>query len=86
MAVPVVRVFFGFLPTNYSNEPEFMTKSPTTLQPTASVLYALSAMTQGKFRHLPIVDFDEKLVGVLSIKNFLNVLSGGIVSDLRAQG
>jgi CBS domain-containing protein len=64
---------------------EQMTKSPVTLQPTASVLYALSAMTEGKFRHLPIVDYDEKLVGVLSIKNFLNILSGGIVSDLRAQ-
>jgi CBS domain-containing protein len=65
---------------------ELMTKNPVTLQPSASVLYALKAMTEGKFRHLPIVNFDEKLVGVLSIKNFLTALSGGIVSDLRAQG
>lgn len=59
-----------------------MTTNPVTLQPTTSVLYALDAMTQGKFRHLPIVDFDEKLTGILSVKNFLAFISKGIVDQL----
>jgi CBS domain-containing protein len=62
---------------------EIMTKNPITLQPNSSVIYALDAMTQGKFRHIPVVDYEEKLIGTLSVKNFLKFLGAGIINDLN---
>ena len=62
---------------------EFMTPSPVTLQNTASIFYAFQAMSDGKFRHLPIVDFDERLTGILSIKNMVDFISKEIVSELN---
>lgn len=61
---------------------EFMTPSPVTLQATTSIFYAFQAMTEGKFRHLPIVDYDERVVGMLSIKNMIDFLSKEIVKEL----
>jgi len=45
---------------------QLMTKSPTVTSPEASVVDAMEIMTEGRFRHLPVVS-KGKLVGLVSI-------------------
>ena len=45
---------------------QLMTRSPTTAAPEISVATAMEMMTEGRFRHLPIVE-SGKLVGLVSI-------------------
>ncbi len=43
-----------------------MTHSPTTTSPNASVADAMEIMSDGRFRHLPVMEGD-KLIGLVSI-------------------
>ncbi len=45
---------------------EKMTKNPTTVTPEEGLKDAVSKMERGHFRHLPVVDNDGKLIGMLS--------------------
>lgn len=45
---------------------QLMTHSPTVTSPEASVVNAMEIMTEGRFRHLPVVS-NGKLVGLVSI-------------------
>ncbi len=45
---------------------QLMTHSPTVTSPEASVVDAMEIMTEGRFRHLPVVS-EGKLVGLVSI-------------------
>ena len=45
---------------------EKMTKNPTTVTPEVALKDAISKMERGHFRHLPVVDNDGKLIGMLS--------------------
>ncbi len=45
---------------------ELMTKNPQTALPETTVVEAMEMMTNGRFRHLPILD-ESRLVGVVSI-------------------
>ena len=45
---------------------EFMTVHPVTVKPADSLKEALEKMDRGQFRHLPVVDDDGKLVGMVS--------------------
>jgi CBS domain-containing protein len=45
---------------------ELMTKSPITVTPGEALEEALAKMERGRFRHLPVVDDDGKLIAVLS--------------------
>jgi CBS domain-containing protein len=47
---------------------QWMTRSPITVGPEASVDQALATMLTGHFRHLPVME-DEHLVGVVSIRD-----------------
>ncbi len=62
---------------------DVMTKNPVTLQARASVAYAFSQMSEKGFRHLPIVSDDEQLVGVLSVRSFIDYLSHSIIKELE---
>jgi CBS domain-containing protein len=62
---------------------EIMTTSPETLHPSASVAYAFNIMVNKGFRHLPIVNEEEKVTGVLSVKNFINYISAQILEELQ---
>ena len=46
----------------------WMTRTPTTITPDASVDEALNMMLAGGFRHLPVVDGD-RVVGMLSMRD-----------------
>ena len=45
---------------------EFMTMHPVTVKPSDAIKEALDKIEKGKFRHLPVVDGDGKLVGIIS--------------------
>ena len=52
-----------------------MTSNPTTLRTRDKIAYALHRMNVGGFRHIPIVDDGERLVGVISIRGILAYLT-----------
>jgi CBS domain-containing protein len=52
-----------------------MTVNPATLRARDKIAYALHRMNVGGFRHIPILDDDEKLVGVISIRGILAYLT-----------
>lgn len=45
---------------------QLMTRGVTTIGPGATIAQAMEIMTQGRFRHLPVLD-DGKLAGMISI-------------------
>jgi CBS domain-containing protein len=48
---------------------EFMTKNPIRERPDASLAFALNLMSNGGFRHVPIVDQDDIPIGIISVKD-----------------
>ena len=49
-----------------------MTPDPEALSPDDKVQYALNKMTVGGFRHIPLVDDDNRPVGVVSMRNVVD--------------
>ena len=54
---------------------EVMTVNPATLRARDKIAFALHRMNVGGFRHLPILDDDDKLIGVISIRDILRYLT-----------
>jgi CBS domain-containing protein len=54
---------------------EVMTVDPATLKARDKIAFALHRMNVGGFRHLPILDDDDRLVGVISIRDILTYLT-----------
>jgi CBS domain-containing protein len=52
-----------------------MTTNPATLRARDKIAFALHRMNVGGFRHVPILDDDEKLVGIISIRGILRYLT-----------
>lgn len=53
---------------------EVMTPDPQTLQSTDEVAYVLNNMQVGGYRHIPIVDQDDRPLAMVSIKNVVDWL------------
>jgi CBS domain-containing protein len=54
---------------------DFMTPNPQTLMADAKIAFAVQRMDLGGFRHLPIVDGQGDLVGVISARDILRYLT-----------
>ena len=54
---------------------EFMTLAPRTLVATAKVAFALKEMDLGGYRHIPIVDDESRLTGIVSVRDVLRYLT-----------
>jgi CBS domain-containing protein len=52
---------------------ELMTRNPSTATPDITVEHAMGMMTQGRFRHLPIVA-DGQLIGLVSIGDVVKAM------------
>jgi CBS domain-containing protein len=52
---------------------DIMTKNPVTVSPDATVHHCMEAMTEGRFRHLPVVD-KGRVVGILSIGDLVKAV------------
>ena len=53
----------------------FMTKNPFRLRMNDPLAYALNLMVDGGFRHVPIVDNNDKTVGLISMQDVVNHLA-----------
>jgi CBS domain-containing protein len=52
-----------------------MTANPATLRARDKIAYALHRMHVGGFRHIPILDDHDKLVGIISVRGILAYLT-----------
>ncbi|MGH7964994.1 MAG: CBS domain-containing protein [Candidatus Binatia bacterium] len=52
-----------------------MTADPEALPEDAPISFALNLMSDGGFRHLPLVDEAERPIGILSVKHVVNYLA-----------
>ena len=52
---------------------EWMTPHPDTIEPTDTTDHAASLMIHGGFRHLPVVEANGKVVGIVSIRDLMRV-------------
>ncbi len=61
---------------------EVMTPSPKTLLINSSIALVINTFAEGHFRHIPIVDSNETLQGLLSVKYVFQMLAERILTDL----
>ena len=61
---------------------DLMTKEPQTIEMTTTIAFALNLMSEGGFRHLPIVDKDNSALGLLTVKDIIDYISSGLTKDL----
>jgi len=60
----------------------YMTNNPETLQPDDSIAFALNKMTDGGFRHIPIVSSDSKDIYIISMQDIINSISNYYFDDI----
>ena len=63
---------------------ELMTSPVETAIPDVTPIEALGLMAQGHFRHLPIVDLDGRLLGMLSMRNLLQWRTNDLDHELNS--
>ena len=78
----ITKVAFPALDPASTPIASVMTNSPKTLMAGATVALAFSLLSQGGFRHLPIVDMKENATGVISVRTIIDYLSQSIISEL----
>ncbi len=54
---------------------EVMTRDPECLGPEHSIAFVLNKMTVGGFRHVPIVDAEGRPVGIVSVKDIVQLIA-----------
>lgn len=54
---------------------QFMTANPESLKSSAKIAFAVHQMDVGHYRHLPILDGDNKAIGVISVRDILRYLT-----------
>ncbi len=64
------------------NVSEYMTKEPVTATPEVTIAYALNLMSQGGFRHLPVVDETNMPVSMISAKDVIDYIVESFTKDL----
>jgi len=57
--------------SDYTHLNEVMTEEPQTLPPDATAHDAAERMAEGKFRHMPVVDGDGRILGVVSQRDLI---------------
>ena len=61
---------------------DFMTKSPDTLHSDDPIAFALNKMITGGYRHIPIVDANNKPTGVIAMQDIINHLGNYFFDDI----
>ena len=61
---------------------EYMTKDPIAQAPDSTIGFALQLMSQGGFRHLPIIDEQNHPIGLLSVKDVVDYMVEKFTDDL----
>jgi CBS domain-containing protein len=60
-----------------------MRVDPVTLRPDEPILYALHNMQAGGYRHIPIVDAEQRPVSVVSLKDVVRYVLGYFADDVH---
>lgn len=61
---------------------DFMTKDPVAQPPDITIAFALNLMSEGGFRHLPLVDSDNRPVGIISVRDMMDFIVGTFIDEL----
>ena len=61
---------------------ELMTKNPETATMTTTIAFALNMMSEGGFRHIPVVDDDAVPIGMVSVKSIVDYIVKSVVRDI----
>ena len=61
---------------------DYMTKSPDVLHSQDPIAYALNKMISGGYRHIPIVDKEEKPIGIIAMQDIINHLGDYFFDDI----
>lgn len=61
---------------------EYMTREPVVEHLEIPIAYALNLMSQGGFRHLPLVDDEGVPVGIISVKDVMDYIVSSYVDEL----
>ena len=61
---------------------DFMTKFPDTLHRDDPIAYALNKMISGGYRHIPLVDVNDKPTGVITLQDIINHLGDYFFDDV----
>lgn len=62
---------------------EVMTPNPDTLRPEDSPHDALQRMSQGRYRHLPVVDDSGRVVGMVSVRDIYGAMLHQLEDELH---
>ena len=75
----VARSYF-----EYKDQPisTFMTKDPVVQTLDCTIAYALTLMSEGGFRNLPIVDEENIPVGIIAVKDLVDFIVGNFMNKL----
>ena len=60
---------------------EFMTPDPQTLRADAKIAFAIQMMDQGGYRHVPIVDHQDRVVGIISVRDLLHYITEKMATE-----
>ena len=59
---------------------DFMTPSPQKITADSKIAFAVRMMDQGSYRHVPVVDDEDRPTGVISVRDILAYLTDKIAS------
>jgi CBS domain-containing protein len=63
---------------------EVMTPRPYTMTENSTLALALCTFAEGRYRHIPVVDDEENLKGILSLRDFIHALTDEVLRELGA--
>jgi CBS domain-containing protein len=63
---------------------DLMTPDPETLSPDDPIVFALNKMSVGGFRHVPLIDADDRPVGIVSVKDVVDYIVDFFPHDVLA--
>lgn len=62
---------------------EVMSKDLLVVQPDDDLKYAMSVMNNKRIRHLPVVEKDGRIIGIISIRDVVKALVGKLESEVH---
>lgn len=64
---------------------EVMTAGPDTLEPQAKAIEALNLMEERRYRHLPVVTADGRVMGIVSIRDLFAVVRLSLEEEIKTR-
>lgn len=61
---------------------QLMTPKPQSAKLTTTLAFALNMMSQGGYRHIPIIDDEGCPIGIISVKDIVDYIVRNVVDDL----